>query len=219
MTHTEQDRKVSDIIRERIEGIKRTIADCEADIITMGKKIAEAVTESNTDEIIWLSSQIQRKGEWVKRDKSYIETAEFDLQDAIRKESKLSAVAEALDMIFQKDMEFLKHIKEMDRAELKDQIKKKIVPASVMMFRDMSHEDAVKLFKRDIEDRFRAIERKIEDTVGEIIECKFVRNANGTLDGWVKGSQGGARVHTVGAGGYNIIRFHYRTLIKKWKND
>ena len=38
--------------------------------------------------------------------------------------------------------------------------------------------------------------------------------AKGELNGLVNGTRGVARVTTIGAGGYNIQCFHFRTLVK-----
>ena len=55
---------------------------------------------------------------------------------------------------------------------------------------------------------------KIQETVGTIIDVSglYIAN-NGQINGIIKGKKGNARVETIEAGGYNIQRFHYRTLV------
>lgn len=59
---------------------------------------------------------------------------------------------------------------------------------------------------------------RINNVVGTITDAKglYISNA-GNINGFIVGTQGKASVETIGAGGYNIQRFHYRTLINKIK--
>lgn len=50
--------------------------------------------------------------------------------------------------------------------------------------------------------------------VGQITDVSMLRiNPKGNLDGIITGTRGKASVETIGAGGYNIQAFHFRTLI------
>jgi len=56
---------------------------------------------------------------------------------------------------------------------------------------------------------------QIEKKVGRVTDCSDLKfNPVGSLDGWVKGEKGSAWVQTVYAGGYNIQRLHFRTIVK-----
>ena len=102
------------------------------------------------------------------------------------------------------------------------------------------HEDDLKYTARDIERCEKAIsdleeklakeldqeaKRKydfiIERTnaiVGQITDASnLCIGAKGDLNGYIIGTDGKAKVQTVGAGGYNIMCFHYRTLINPMK--
>ncbi len=61
----------------------------------------------------------------------------------------------------------------------------------------------------DLLNRVIAITGPIKDAYGLYVGLK------GDLDGVVVGENGTAQVQTIGAGGWNIQRYHYRTLVKK----
>jgi hypothetical protein len=57
---------------------------------------------------------------------------------------------------------------------------------------------------------------RITDVVGAITDAKGLRvSQKGNLDGLIVGTVGKARISTIGAGGYNIQCFHFRTLVHK----
>ena len=57
---------------------------------------------------------------------------------------------------------------------------------------------------------------RVEDKVGKVTDWKGLHfGRNGMLNGRVTGNCGSVYVETIGAGGYNIQRFHYRVLLKK----
>lgn len=59
---------------------------------------------------------------------------------------------------------------------------------------------------------------RIKDVVGEITDASGLRvNVKLNLDGIVVGTKGKAKVETIGAGGWNIQCFHFRTLVNKIK--
>lgn len=59
---------------------------------------------------------------------------------------------------------------------------------------------------------------RINAVVGSITNAEHLRiNEKGNLDGIITGESGKAKIETIGAGGYNIQCFHYRTLVNKIK--
>lgn len=53
--------------------------------------------------------------------------------------------------------------------------------------------------------------------VGQITDASNLYIGNkGDLNGFIIGTKGTAKVQTIGAGGYNIQCYHFRTLINKW---
>ncbi len=73
---------------------------------------------------------------------------------------------------------------------------------------------------KDMEaERIRKYDDIIERTneiVGQITDASFLHiSPEGNLNGIIEGTKGRANVQTIGAGGYNIQCYHFRTLIHK----
>lgn len=57
---------------------------------------------------------------------------------------------------------------------------------------------------------------RTNEIVGQITDASNLTiGAKGDLNGFILGTKGAAKVQTIGAGGYNIQCFHFRTLIHK----
>lgn len=56
---------------------------------------------------------------------------------------------------------------------------------------------------------------RVGEIVGRITNAAGLRLQNGEICGTIIGEQGAASIQTIGAGGYNIQCFHYRTLIRE----
>jgi hypothetical protein len=57
---------------------------------------------------------------------------------------------------------------------------------------------------------------RINNVVGTIVDATNLRISNaGNLNGFIIGENGRAKVETIGAGGYAVQCFHYRTLVHK----
>ena len=55
---------------------------------------------------------------------------------------------------------------------------------------------------------------RIMSTVGTITDATALRiGPEGDINGYIEGTEGKAKIQTIGAGGYNIQCFHFRTLI------
>lgn len=59
---------------------------------------------------------------------------------------------------------------------------------------------------------------RIMSTVGTITDATALRiGPEGDINGYIEGTEGKAKIQTIGAGGYNIQCFHFRTLIHEYK--
>lgn len=101
---------------------------------------------------------------------------------------------------------------------------------------ELPHKEFRKLYKymeedalRHTDEEFRKIEEREADRwlldlynrvkaiTGEVTDCSHLCWGGKCLDGYVVGKDGRALVDTIGAGGYNIQRFHLRVLVKAYK--
>lgn len=85
---------------------------------------------------------------------------------------------------------------------------------------ERSFEDAMNRLKKDLDEeanrKYDFIIERTNEIVGKITDASLLQvGAKGDLNGYIKGERGTARVQTIGAGGYNIQCFHFRTLIHK----
>ena len=63
-----------------------------------------------------------------------------------------------------------------------------------------------------------SIIEKINKIVGTITDASHLSiGDNGEINGVIEGTEGKATVETIGAGGWNIQRYHLRTLVHEWK--
>lgn len=60
---------------------------------------------------------------------------------------------------------------------------------------------------------------RINKVVGNILDASDLSiSVEGNLNGIITGEKGKAKIETIGAGGYNIQCFHFRTIVNKVKN-
>ena len=123
------------------------------------------------------------------------------------------------------------------RAELVDRWVKYDIEERERMLQkkaELSYKEFRKLYKfiqeedlKHTDEEFRKIEEReadmwlinlynrVKEITGEVTDCGYLRWGGKCLDGYVVGKAGRARVETIGAGGYNIQRYHLRVLVHK----
>lgn len=73
-----------------------------------------------------------------------------------------------------------------------------------------------KTLKEEKKAKYKDLVQRITAVVGNIQDVSNLKiAATGQLNGIVKGDKASAKVETIGAGGYNVQVFHYRTLVHK----
>lgn len=74
-----------------------------------------------------------------------------------------------------------------------------------------------KVLLREAANKKAALEARIRKEVAEIVKVDLMIGIDGSLNGYVQGTAGKVTITTIGAGGYNIQRYHYRVLVKRVK--
>lgn len=127
-------------------------------------------------------------------------------------------VEEFVEVLFEQDMkwydELMEDYREKGYSEYINKLRRQEITKSTLMFAQNGRTWAMETFKRDAEIRKARLKAQIEKKVGNVLELNLRRNENFSLDGYVVGDKATATIDTVMAGGYNIQRLHYRTLIK-----
>lgn len=83
-----------------------------------------------------------------------------------------------------------------------------------------SYEEGVEKLRKDLDEeanrKYDFIIERTHAITGKITDAGGLKvGASGDLNGYIVGEKGTAKVKTIGAGGYNIQCFHFRTLIRR----
>jgi hypothetical protein len=83
----------------------------------------------------------------------------------------------------------------------------------------IDEEKLTKHLKREAEAKYDDIINRTNKIVGTITDATHLHiGVKGDLEGYIIGDYGKAHVQTIGAGGYNVQCFHFRTLVKECKD-
>lgn len=135
------------------------------------------------------------------------------------------AVIEFMTYVIERDINWFKAQAELRRecGTYKDYFKQSDAPKWAKEFINSYYNsprfevEIILLVVREAQSRVAKLLQAVEKKVGTINQAELKFNPNCGLDGYVQGTDGTAHVSTVLAGGYNIQRLHYRTLIKACK--
>ena len=99
-------------------------------------------------------------------------------------------------------------------------LQKKYGNTTIKFAREYSGEERTavirKFYEEDTKAKILDLMNRISAVVGEIVDASGLRiGLTGGIEGLIRGTIGVARIETIGAGGYNIQCFHYRTLVHK----
>lgn len=82
----------------------------------------------------------------------------------------------------------------------------------------LNEEKMIKRVTWDANAKYDHLIEQVEGITGEITDAGGLDIGDkGEINGYIIGKDGKASVQTIGAGGYNIQRFHFRTLVHEYK--
>lgn len=186
--------------------------------------------KKNNNDAYWAICEYENKLDDIIGAESKLEDAEQvvrNWQEKLDKQVKLELTLanEVPEAFKQARAELVERWVEQDIRE-REVMKQKKQELSYKEFRKLyryTEEEALK----HTDEEFRKIEEReadmwlinlynrVKDITGEITDCSSLYWGGKCLDGTVVGVNGTARVDTIGAGGYNIQRFHLRVLVHK----
>ena len=117
--------------------------------------------------------------------------------------------------------EFLKE-RGLDYNSVREKLAARSDPITAKLVQTRNKEEREAWLEKTIEEEKQAkladLISRINKVVGTITDASSLTiGGKGDINGFVVGTEGKAKVETIGAGGYNIVCFHFRTLIHEIK--
>ena len=222
-------------LRDRITKANERIAKKQ---VTIAKKQAWIVKKRgmldklDKDERIWAESDIENWQEDIARltneieeTQKMIESYEKQLTGEVEKAKRLSDVPETLKAM---QSELVARWDRYDK-EHRDYLRRQYSELGFSEFIKQHHWSAYnakdqtdeQIHRENVQaakDLILNLIDRVQDRVGEITDWRDVRMTGGTggcpvLNGFVTGKQGRCMIESIGAGGYNVQRYHIRVLV------
>lgn len=204
-------------VKETQAKLEADIKEQEASVTEKAAKIGKLAAKGKLDEIKHLNRSLTLNYKSLDRLKGYRGLWKYNLRNALRVEAGYGPIVEWLEDVLGKDLVWYRDLKADLEAVGLDAYKKKVKDRHITKIEFaiacMGEEEALKTFQNDLEARFNTLVKKLENKVGQVQEVRIQRNENYGVDGMVIGEEGSVSLHTIMAGGHNIQRLHYRTLI------
>lgn len=88
-------------------------------------------------------------------------------------------------------------------------------PINLLIEAKMSNDEWISRDTKETLINFKSFIKKVEAKAGKIKSAKYLQtNEKGNIDGYLICEKGNLDIETIGAGGYNIQKYHFRTLMK-----
>jgi hypothetical protein len=210
-----------------IKGAKKKLAEAERILAGHQEKLDKEVEKDNfindnIPQVIkdFLEQWKEMVIEWYKR--RYVAYLEY--ADKLEKQAKQAEIDLGIEKYRRPTREQDKQLKEMGLDYRSIQAKKAQFAGAVVLhmttLRKEEERNAWLEAKIEEEKRAKMVDliNRVNAVVGTITDATGLEiSEKGNLDGIIKGTKANAKVETIGAGGWNIQVFHYRTLVHEIK--
>lgn len=219
-------KKIQDM-DERIEKLKADLRSAEAQQAFMDNEIPDVIKEFfeawKQDSISFFSNRYEEYHEFVQQ----LRTEEYAARrEAVKTLPVYSKYADRIQSM--SDYDFLNvyprqpmesYLKErsLDYNSISERKRSFAGPVVTAMCRyndpiqRQQHLEAD--MEREMRSRMLDLAQRIGEHVGKITDAQGLHIQNGEIAGVIYGEKGSVSIQTIGAGGYNIQRFHFRTLV------
>ncbi|MFS0841219.1 hypothetical protein [Paenibacillus sp. 1P03SA] len=214
LTVKEAEGRITEIEHD-IEKYKNELLARSKDLV---KGVEKGLAKNKLDGIGHLTWMVDAAMKSIRQHERFLKDAHHRLVDAQRAELGHGEIIEWLHEMYRADIKWHRELREkwvgISSSGFRQLIQDKAITASDAAFAEMDEEKAATVFRRDLDTRYNQLIDKVTKKTGIIEQMNVYRNPNGGLDGTVQGQKGSVRLETILAGGYNIQRLHYRTILK-----
>ncbi len=212
---------------ERIQALQAELRSAEAQQAFMENQIPDVIKDFfvrwKEDSISFFSNRYEQYQDFVQELRTKELTAR---KEAVRTLPVYSQYAERVDRMSDYDLhnvfprkpmeDFLKSLNLDYRSisEAKSSFAGPIVSA-MCKYNDPEQRRVFleRTMDREMRSKMLDLAQRIGEKVGRITDAAGLHVQNGEIAGVIYGENGSATIQTIGAGGYNIQRFHFRTLV------
>lgn len=190
---------------QRVKAYKNAIRFIKAN----ATKILEldSTTKNYEYSIKSIAEESARYSKDLKEYREHIDTMESIIEEREAQEKSIDELNEYIvqnDINISKIIEKIEELKEFNRNNFDE------------LYKEYKGIITIKDVFETIDNAYKNLLNIIKDSIGNIENCNIWLNPKNGLDGKIYGENGKIEIQTIFAGGYNIQKLHYRTLIKRF---